>query len=71
VPVGSVSGTDTGGAVQGHHVDVYVPGAARARRFGKRMVWVQVLEWGNGEVQDEDDNMAERRAAQRSERTRC
>jgi 3D (Asp-Asp-Asp) domain-containing protein len=50
--------TDTGGAVQGRHLDVFVPSLARARRFGRKHVWAEVLQWGTGEVSPEADASA-------------
>ena len=40
--------TDTGGKVDGAHIDLCVRTAAEARRFGKRRVRVQVLKVGEG-----------------------
>lgn len=40
--------TDTGPKVQGHKIDIYYRSDAEARRFGRRRVRVQVLEWGEG-----------------------
>jgi len=37
---------DTGGAVKGHIVDIYVRSCAAAKRFGRRIVQVHVLRWG-------------------------
>jgi len=34
---------DTGGAVKGHRIDIYMPSCARARRFGRRVSIVEVL----------------------------
>jgi rare lipoprotein A len=49
---GSYSGTyivrDTGSKVVGRHIDIYIPSAVAARRFGKKSVAVRVLRWGNG-----------------------
>jgi 3D (Asp-Asp-Asp) domain-containing protein len=42
--------TDTGSKIIGRHIDLRVQTTAAARRFGKRVVWIQVLKWGNGEV---------------------
>ena len=35
---------DTGGAVQGRKIDIYIPNEAEALRFGRRRVRVEVLE---------------------------
>ena len=40
--------TDTGGKIDGRHIDLYMPSAAEARRFGKKIVYVRVLQWGAG-----------------------
>jgi 3D (Asp-Asp-Asp) domain-containing protein len=45
--------TDTGKAVKGRHIDLRLETPAAARRFGNRMVWVEVLKWGDGDVKDE------------------
>jgi len=34
---------DTGGAVKGHRIDIYMPSCARAKRFGRRATIVEVL----------------------------
>ncbi len=44
---GTYQVTDTGAKVQGRHVDLYLPNASEAKRFGKKMVWVQVVKWGD------------------------
>jgi len=48
---GAYSGTytvaDTGGAIGGRRIDVYIPNHAEARRFGRRTVRVQVLQGGS------------------------
>jgi len=40
--------TDSGGRIDGHEIDIYMPSAAEAKQFGKKMVRVQVLEMGAG-----------------------
>ena len=40
---------DTGSAVKGRIVDIYMPNCRSARRFGRRDVVIHVLEWGDGE----------------------
>ena len=40
---------DTGSAVKGQMVDIYMTSCRRARQFGRRTVVVQVLEWGERE----------------------
>ncbi len=37
---------DTGGAIRGRKIDVYLPKHAQAKRFGRRTVKVQVLTYG-------------------------
>jgi 3D (Asp-Asp-Asp) domain-containing protein len=37
---------DTGGAVRGHHVDIWTPTAGEAMRFGKRAIKLTVLSYG-------------------------
>ena len=44
--------TDTGSKVQGRHIDVFIPSAAEAKQFGKKMVTVRVLVPGNNEKND-------------------
>lgn len=41
---------DTGGKVRGRHIDVFIPSTAAARRFGKRIVRVEVLGMGERSV---------------------
>ena len=45
---GSYSGqykvTDTGGAVRGRRIDIWVPSCAEARRFGRRTVQISMVE---------------------------
>jgi len=47
-PLPRYSGTyrveDTGGAVKGRIVDIYVPDCAAAKQFGRRRVMVQVVQ---------------------------
>jgi rare lipoprotein A len=40
--------TDQGGGVKGRHIDIYVPSIVRAKKFGKKMVTVRVLQVGGG-----------------------
>ena len=39
---------DTGPAVKGHEIDIYLPSYAEAKRFGRRAVKVEVLSRGDG-----------------------
>ncbi len=47
IEAGSYSGTytvaDTGGAVKGHILDIWVPNCSEARRFGRKKILVSVL----------------------------
>lgn len=45
---GQYTVTETGAKVNGRHIDIYMPSAAEAKRFGKKMVRVQVLDVGSG-----------------------
>jgi 3D (Asp-Asp-Asp) domain-containing protein len=38
---------DTGSAVDGKHIDIYLRNDAEAKRFGRKEVKVKVLEWGD------------------------
>ncbi len=40
--------TDTGSLVKGRHIDIYMPSRTAARRFGKKQVRVEILQWGKG-----------------------
>jgi 3D (Asp-Asp-Asp) domain-containing protein len=39
---------DTGRAIKGHEIDLYLRNDAEAKRFGRKRVHVQVLRWGQG-----------------------
>ena len=39
---------DTGAKVLGRHIDIFIPNHAAAKQFGKKMVQVRVLHWGDG-----------------------
>ncbi len=41
--------TDTGSKVDGRHIDIYMPSAAEAKKFGKKIVLVRVLSRGNNQ----------------------
>ena len=45
--------TDTGSKVRGHHIDIYLPSWAKAREFGRKIVHVRVLRWGQTHPQSE------------------
>lgn len=56
---------DTGSKIDGRHIDIFMPSTVAARRFGKRMVWVQVVKWGSGDVSDRADHAVHRAAVGR------
>jgi 3D (Asp-Asp-Asp) domain-containing protein len=41
--------TDTGSKVRGRHIDIFLPGWNRAKEFGRKIVQVTVLKWGDWE----------------------
>jgi rare lipoprotein A len=49
---GPYSGTytvaDTGSLVRGRHIDIFMPSRRQALEFGKQIVEVMVLRWGEG-----------------------
>ena len=40
--------TDTGGHIRGRRIDIFIASAAAARRFGRKMVTVQLVQTGDG-----------------------
>jgi 3D (Asp-Asp-Asp) domain-containing protein len=57
---------DTGGKVDGHHIDVYMPSQAEAKKFGRQRVRVVVLKYGDDDVSPPDPRQkAEAKAADR------
>jgi len=38
---------DTGSAIKGRDLDIFMPSCARARRFGRRLVEVRILKFGH------------------------
>jgi rare lipoprotein A len=44
--------TDTGGKVRGRHIDIFLPSWVRAKKFGRKIVHVTVLKWGNWEEKE-------------------
>jgi 3D (Asp-Asp-Asp) domain-containing protein len=57
---------DTGGKVDGHHIDVYMPSHAEAKKFGHQRVRVVILKYGDDEVSPPDPRQkAEAKAADR------
>lgn len=53
---------DTGAKVIGRHIDIYLPTPAAAHRFGTRIIWIQVLKWGEGDVSPETDRAVHKQA---------
>jgi 3D (Asp-Asp-Asp) domain-containing protein len=45
---------DTGGKVDGHHIDVYMPRTAEAKKFGRQRVKVVILKYGDDEPRPPD-----------------
>lgn len=43
---GEYTVTDTGRTIKGREIDIFIPDAGEARRFGRRQVEVEVLELG-------------------------
>ncbi len=41
---------DTGAKVDGHHIDVYMPSRAQAKKFGRQRVKVLVLQYGDDQA---------------------
>ena len=39
---------DTGSAIKGRRVDIFMPSCRSARQFGRRDVVVHILDWGDG-----------------------
>jgi 3D (Asp-Asp-Asp) domain-containing protein len=66
---GPYSGTyrvnDKGANVRGRHIDIFMPNSGQARRFGKKVVQVKVLQWGDGRT-DHGRNSISRGARPRS-----
>src|ERR1700730_7603393 len=60
---------DTGGKVDGHHIDVYMPSHAEAKKFGRQRVKVVVLKYGDDEASPPDPQQkAEAKAVNRKVR---
>src|SRR5580704_16462104 len=69
---GAYTVEDTGGKVDGHHIDVYVPSHAEAKKFGRQRVKVVVLKYGDDEASLPDPQQkADAKAANRKERARA
>jgi 3D (Asp-Asp-Asp) domain-containing protein len=45
---------DTGASVDGHHIDLYMPSRAEAKKFGRQRVKVVVLKYGDDEASAPD-----------------
>ena len=54
--------TDTGAKVVGRHIDIYVPSRILAKRFGRKLIFVSVLKWGQGKVSRPVDRAAAKAA---------
>ena len=54
--------TDSGTKVVGRRIDIYVPSRILARRFGRKLVFVYVLKWGQEKVSRPADRAATRTA---------
>ena len=62
---------DTGGKVDGHHIDVYMPSQAEAKKFGRQRVKVVVLKYGDDEASPPDPQQkAEAKAVNRKVRAK-
>jgi 3D (Asp-Asp-Asp) domain-containing protein len=60
---------DTGGQVDGHHIDVYMPSRAEAKKFGRQRVRVVVLQYGDNQASPPDPQQkADAKAANREAR---
>jgi 3D (Asp-Asp-Asp) domain-containing protein len=60
---------DTGGNVDGHHIDLYMPRQADAKQFGRQRVKVVVLKYGDDEAGTADPQQkAEAKAVNRNVR---
>ena len=63
---------DTGGKVDGHHIDVYMPSQAVAKKFGRQRVKVVVLKYGDDEASPRDPQQkAEAKAVNRNVRAKA
>jgi 3D (Asp-Asp-Asp) domain-containing protein len=63
---------DTGGKVDGHHIDVYMPSLAEAKKFGHQRVKVVVLKFGDDEASAPDPQQkTEAKAVNRTVRAKA
>ena len=40
--------TDTGSRIRGHRIDLRLHTPREAKKFGRKMLWVRVIKWGEG-----------------------
>jgi 3D (Asp-Asp-Asp) domain-containing protein len=60
---------DTGSKVDGHHIDIYMPSRAQAKKFGRKRVKVVILKFGDDQVRPTDPQQkAAAKAANREAR---
>jgi 3D (Asp-Asp-Asp) domain-containing protein len=63
---------DTGGKVDGHHIDVYMPSRAEAKKFGRQRVKVLILKYGDDEAAPPDPQQkADAKAVDRKVRAKA
>ena len=63
---------DSGAKVGGHHIDVYMPSRAEAKKFGRQRVKVLVLKYGDDEESPLDrQQKAEAKAVNRNARAKA
>src|SRR5439155_6488156 len=63
---------DTGGKVDGHHIDVYMPSRAEAKKFGRQRVKVVVLKYGDDVASPPDSQQkAQAKSENRKERAKA
>jgi 3D (Asp-Asp-Asp) domain-containing protein len=62
---------DTGGKVDGDHIDVYMPSKAEAKKFGRQRVKVVILKYGDDEASPPDpEQKADAKAVNRKVRAK-
>jgi len=59
---GTYTVTDSGRKIGGAEIDIYMPSAAEARRFGKKRVTVQVVEVGEGKQDAREKSIPAKKA---------
>jgi 3D (Asp-Asp-Asp) domain-containing protein len=63
---------DTGGKVDGHHIDVYMPSRAEAKKFGRQRVKVVILKFGDDDASPPDPQQkADAKAVNRKVRAKA